>query len=93
MKYFGILIILLLTTNVQAKNINISNKTDLNLNCKFEKVIIKNSEYNFETFTSDQIYIDDIKHLIFKAREPDILKVKNLSKFLNEIDLEFQIRI
>ena len=91
MKYFGILIILLLTTNVHAKNVNISIKTDLNLNCKFEKVIIKNSEYNFETFTSDQIYIDDIKHLIFKAREPDILKVKNLSKFLNEIDLEVKI--
>ena len=91
MKYVGILIILFLTTNVQAKNVNISIKTDLNLNCKFEKVIIKNSEYNFETFTSDQIYKDDIKQLIFKAREPNILKVKNLSKFLNETDLEVKI--
>ena len=91
MKYFAILVVFFLTTNVQAKNINISVKIDLNLNCKFEKVIIKNSEYNFETFTSDQIYKDDIKQLIFKAREPNILKVKNLSKFLNEIDLEVKI--
>ena len=91
MKYFAILVVFFLTTNVQAKNINISVKIDLNLNCKFEKVIIKNSEYNFETFTSDQIYRDDIKQLIFKAREPNILKVKNLSKFLNEIDLEVKI--
>ena len=91
MKYFAMLVLFLLTTNVQAKNINISVKIDLNLNCKFEKVIIKNSEYNFETFTSDQIYKDDIKQLIFKAREPNILKVKNLSKFLNEIDLEVKI--
>ena len=91
MKYFAMLVLFLLTTNVQAKNINISVKIDLNLNCKFEKVIIKNSEYNFETFTSDQIYKDDIKQLIFKAREPNILKVKNLSKFLNETDLEVKI--
>ena len=91
MKYFAMLVVFLLTTNVQAKNINISVKIDLNLNCKFEKVIIKNSEYNFETFTSDQIYRDDIKQLIFKAREPNILKVKNLSKFLNETDLEVKI--
>ena len=91
MKYFAMMVVFLLTTNVQAKNINISVKIDLNLNCKFEKVIIKNSEYNFETFTSDQIYRDDIKQLIFKAREPNILKVKNLSKFLNETDLEVKI--
>ena len=41
MKYLSLIIIFFLTSNVQAKNINISVKTDLDLNCKFEKVIIK----------------------------------------------------
>ena len=40
MKYLSLIIIFFLTSNVQANNINISVKTDLDLNCKFEKVII-----------------------------------------------------
>ena len=55
MKYFILIITFLFTSNVQAKNINISVKTDLDLNCKFEKVIIKNTEHNFVSFTKDQI--------------------------------------
>ena len=47
MRYCILIIIFLFTNNVQAKNINISVKTDLDLNCKFEKVIIKNTEHNF----------------------------------------------
>ena len=39
----------------QAQNINITLNSDLNLNCKFEKVILKNPDHNFESFTKDQI--------------------------------------
>ena len=39
--------------------------TNLDLNCKFEKVILKNSDYNFESLTKDQIKRDDINKLIF----------------------------
>ncbi len=53
MKYFILIIIFLFTSNVQAKNINISIKTNLDLNCKFKKVIIKNTEHNFVSFTKD----------------------------------------
>ena len=61
MKYFILIIIFLFTNNVQAKNINISVKTDLDLNCKFEKVIIKNTENNFVSFTNDQIERENLK--------------------------------
>ena len=37
----------------QAQNTNITLNSDLNLNCKFKKVILKNSDHNFETFTKD----------------------------------------
>ena len=91
MKYFILIIIFLFTSNVQAKNINISVKTDLDLNCKFEKVIIKNTEYNFVTFAKDQIKRENIKSLKIIAKNPDTLIIKNLSKFVNKINLEVKI--
>ena len=61
-----------LISNVYAKNINISFKTNLDLNCKFEKVIIKNSEHNFVSFTNNQIERENLKSLKIKAKIPDI---------------------
>ena len=91
MKYFILIIIFLFTSNVQAKNINISVKTDLDLNCKFEKVIIKNTEHNFVSFTNDQVDRENLKSLKIIAKNPDILVIKNLSKFVNKINLEVKI--
>ena len=91
MKHIILIIIFLFTSNVQAKNINISIKTNLDLNCKFEKVIIKNAEYNFVTFAKDQIKRENIESLKIVAKNPDILVIKNLSKFVNKINLEVKI--
>ncbi len=91
MKYFILIIIFLFTNNVQAKNINISVKTDLDLNCKFEKVIIKNTEHNFVSFTNDQVERENLKSLKIIAKNPNILVIKNLSKFVNKINLEVKI--
>ncbi len=91
MKYFILIIIFLFTSNVQANNINISVKTDLDLNCKFEKVIIKNTEHNFVSFTNDQVERENLKNLKIIAKNPDILVIKNLSKFINKINLEVKI--
>ena len=91
MKYFILIIIFLFTSNVQGKNINISVKTDLDLNCKFEKVIIKNTEYNFVTFAKDQIKRENIESLKIIAKNSDILVITNLSKFINKINLEVKI--
>ena len=91
MKYFILIITFFLTSKVYAKNINISVKTDLDLNCKFEKVIIKNAEHNFVSFTNDQIKRENIKSLKIIAKNPDTLVIKNLSKFVNKINLEVKI--
>ena len=91
MKYFILIITFFLTSNIYAKNINISVKSDLVLNCKFEKVIIKNTEHNFVSFTKDQIKRENIESLKIIAKNPDILVVKNLSKFVNKINLEVKI--
>jgi len=91
MKYFILIIAFFLTSSVYAKNINISVKTDLDLNCKFEKVIIKNVEHNFVSFRNDQIKRENIESLKIIAKNPDILVIKNLSKFINKINLEVKI--
>ena len=91
MKYFILIITFFLTSNIYAKNINISVKSDLVLNCKFEKVIIKNLEHNFVSFTNDQIKRENLKSLKIKAKIPDILIIDNLSKFINKINLEVKI--
>ena len=92
MKY--ILIIFLFFFNfsfVKAQNQNITLNSDLSLNCKFEKVILKNPKHNFETFTKDQIKRKNINELIIESKIPDILIVKNLSKFINNGNLEVKI--
>ena len=75
----------------QAQNTNITLNSDLSLNCKFEKVILKNSDYNFVSLSKDQIKRKDINKLIIESKTPDILNVKNLSEFFNKIDLEVKI--
>tara|TARA_A100001234_G_C12551686_1_gene353422 strand:+ start:180 stop:614 length:435 start_codon:yes stop_codon:yes gene_type:complete len=91
MKFLLSFTILLLFGVAHAKNTSITISSNLKLNCKFEKVIIKNPEYNFETFTKDQIKRNDINELTVLSKTPDTLIVKNLSNFINNIDLEVKI--
>ena len=91
MRYCILILIFLLPSNVEAKNINISVKTNIDLNCKFEKVIIKNTEHNFVSFTKDQIKRENIESLKIIAKNSDILVITNLSKFINKINLEVKI--
>ena len=74
-----------------ASNIKITFDVDIQMNCKFEKIIINNSEYNYKTLLPDQIKRKDLKKLRFTSKKPDTLKVKNLSKFINKTDLELKI--
>ena len=74
-----------------ANNTNIAFDVDIQMNCKFEKIIINNSEYNYETLLPDQIKRKDLNKLRFISKKPDTLKVKNLSKFINKTDLELKI--
>ena len=92
MKYFLLIYCLLFSfTLAQAQNTNITLNSNLSLNCKFEKVILKNPEYNFESLTKDQIQRKNIEELIIESKAPDSLIVKNLSEFFNKIDLEVKI--
>ena len=87
-----ILIFFLFSSSISyASNKNIAFDIDIQMNCKFEKIIINNSEYNYETLLPDQIKRKDLKKLRFTSKKPDTLKVKNLSKFITKTDLELKI--
>ena len=46
-----------------AQNMNVTVNSDLNLKCKFGKVILKNPDHNFETFSNEQVNRADINKL------------------------------
>ena len=51
--------------NSYSANLDITIDYNRNLECKFEKIIIKNQEYNYTTFNADQIQENrDIKIVI-----------------------------
>ena len=91
MKKLLIFISFLCFNYANAQNINITVDKNLNLVCAFEKVILKNPDHNFETFTKDQIKRDDINKLVIESKSPNVLSIKNLSNFIDEIELEVKI--
>ena len=93
MKYIFVIFILFfsLVSSLHASNVSIKQNFDLDLNCKFEKVIIKNTDYNFVEFNSNQVSRKSIKKLIIKTRNPNLFVVKNLSKFFGETKLEVKV--
>ena len=54
-------------------------------------IILKNPDHNFVTFTKDQLKRDDISKLVIESKSPNALNVKNLSNFIDKIDLEVKI--
>ena len=91
MKKLLIVISFLFFSHANAQNTNITIDANLNLTCAFEKVILKNPDHNFVTFTKDQLMRDDISKLVIVSKSPNALNVKNLSDFIDKIDLEVKI--
>ncbi len=91
MKKLLIVISFLCFSYANAENIKITMDKNLNLTCSFEKVILKNPDHNFETYTKDQIKRDDINKLVIEAKSPNVLNIKNLSNFIDKIDLQVKI--
>ena len=55
-KYFFIILASLFSFNqTLAKDVNINENIDLELVCNLEKKIIKNSEYNYQTFLAKDL--------------------------------------
>ena len=82
--YLSILAFLLCSiSTAKANNVNILINIDAVFNCKFEKIILKNNEYNYETFFAKEDDKKDLKNLKINSIKPDYLEIKGLSEFLS----------
>ena len=82
----GILFSLLFFNLSFAKDISIQENIILNFECKLVKKIIKNSEYNYQTFSADDLDDKDLNEFKIEATKPEKLFVEGLSLFLSKSD-------
>ena len=74
---------LFVSVNSHSSNLDITTNYKKIVECKFEKIIIKNQEYNYQTFVADQIMDNrDIK-ISIKAIKSKKLRIIGLSDFFN----------
>ena len=73
-----------LILNAVATNIKIDHEINTSFQCKFEKVIIKNAEYNYKVFTSDEIDNDNLNNFEIISKKPNDLIINGLSSFLSD---------
>ena len=84
-KYFlSILVTLLFFNQTLAKDISISENIDLEFICDLEKKIIKNSEYNYQTFLAKDLNEKGIDNFKILSKKPETLSIKGLSLFLSD---------
>jgi len=84
-KYFlSIFISLLCISQTLAKDININENIDLEFVCDLEKKIIKNSEYNYQTFLAKDLNEKGLEKFKILSKKPETLLIEGLSLFLSE---------
>ena len=80
-----VIIISLLFFNLSfAKDINIQENINLSFECKLEKKIIKNLEYNYQTFLAEEINDKNLEEFKIEAIKPEKLFINGLSLFLSK---------
>ena len=82
--FFTILISLLLSSQTLAKDISINENIDLEFICVFEKKIIKNSKYNYQTFLAKDLNEKGLDRFKVVSKKPETLLIKGLSSFLSD---------
>ena len=84
-KYFLVTFISLLFFNqTLAKDVSIKENIDLRFVCNLEKKIIKNSEYNYQTFLAKDLNEKNLDKFEIKSQQPEILNISGLSSFLSK---------
>ena len=83
-KYFLYISFGLLTFNLSfAKNIDIQENIKISFVCELEKKILKNSEYNYQTFPAKNFDNKNLDKFEIKATQPETLLINGLSTFLS----------
>ena len=67
-----------------AKDIYIQEDINLSFVCDLEKKILKNSEYNYQTFLAKDLDDKDLDKFDIEAKKPETLLISGLSLFLSD---------
>ena len=87
LKYFLFSLLGLFFINLSlAQDINIQESINLSFKCYLDKKIIKNSEYNYQTFLAKDLNEKDLDKFEIEAIKPEQLSIKGLSSFLSKSD-------
>ena len=85
LKYSLFIFLNLLFINLSsAQDINIQENINLNFKCNLDKKIIKNSEYNYQTFLAEELDEKDLNEFKIEAIKPEKLFIEGLSLFLSK---------
>ena len=66
-----------------AKDIDIQEAIKLSFKCDLEKKVLKNSEYNYQTFLAKDLEDNNLDKFYIEAKKPETLLIKGLSLFLS----------
>ena len=88
----SIFISLIFFSQSLAKDISISENINLKYVCNLEKKIIKNSEFNYQTFFAKDLNEKSIEKFEILSKQPETLFIKGLSLFLSE-STKLQVKI
>jgi hypothetical protein len=92
-KYFLYLSFSLLAFNLSfAQNVDIQEDIKLGFACKLEKKILKNSEYNYQTFLAKDLSEKNLDKFEIDAKKPETLLINGLSMFLSK-NTELDVKI
>jgi len=84
--FFYISLSLLFFNFSLANDIDIQEDINLSFVCDLEKKILKNSEYNYQTFLAKDLEDNDLDKFDIEAKKPDTLLIKGLSLFLADTE-------
>jgi len=84
-KHLLVIFFSLLISNFSlAQDINIQENIDLKFICDLEKKIIKNSEYNYQTFLAKDLSEKGLEKFEIQSKKPETLLINGLTPFLSD---------
>ena len=84
--FLSIFISLLFFGQTFAKDVSIDEDIDLEFVCELEKKIIKNSEYNYQTFLANDLNEKGLDKFEIQSKRPETLLIRGLSLFLSDTE-------
>ena len=92
-KYFLYISLSLLIFNLSfAQNTDIQEDIKISFVCELEKKILKNSEYNYQTFLAKDLNEKNLDKFEIDAKQPEKLLINGLSMFLSK-NTELDVKV